>query len=122
MLSPQPAGSSSASASRRRRTPQHRPPPARCVAPSSLGASSGPSAAPSLAALTRGGLVALAPSDADAERGRLEATDAFAELVALSSLAGKTSLGQAPPAGDAFTPPGLKKPPWLRQRAPQGER
>ena len=86
------------------------------------------------------------------ERARLESTDAFGELVAMAAkngvvveeapkrdsnavraaaaMCGPTSVGLET-VGDATTtesggikglPPGLKKPPWLRQRAPSGER
>jgi hypothetical protein len=72
------------------------------------------------AALTPSGVVPLDSAAAAAEQARLEGTDAFAELVKLSSLGG--AAGQAPSAAKAFSAGGLKKPPWLRQRAPQGER
>ena len=75
-------------------------------------------AAPEAATLTAAGVVALSPAGAEAERTRLEGTDAFAELVKLSSLA-PGAAGQPPSAAAAA---GLRKPPWLRQRAPQGER
>ena len=86
------------------------------------------------------------------ERARLESADAFGELVAMAAkngvvveepkkrdpnavraaaaMCGPTSVGLET-VGDATTeesggikglPPGLKKPPWLRQRAPSGER
>jgi hypothetical protein len=73
-------------------------------------------------ALTPGGVVELSPEEAEAERLRLEGTDAFAELTKLSSLAPGQSAWQPPSAASAFSAGGLKKPPWLRQRAPQGER
>ena len=67
----------------------------------------------------------LSPAEEEAERRRLEGTDAFAELVAISSrgagaaAAGCGPVAIAPPAAPGA---GLKKPPWLRQRAPQGDR
>jgi hypothetical protein len=73
-------------------------------------------------ALTPGGVVELSPEAAEAERLRLEGTDAFAELMKLSSLAPGQTAGQPPSAASAFSAGGLKKPSWLRQRAPQGER
>ena len=78
-------------------------------------ASSGGSAGKTL---TPSGVVELSAAEASAERVRLESADAFAELVALSSV-GSPGAAPAAPAG---SPTGLKKPPWLRQRAPQGER
>ena len=71
--------------------------------------------------LTPAGVVHLSADEADAERKRLESTDAFAELVALAAQSGPPSAAQ-PSAAKAFSSGGLKKPPWLRQRAPQGER
>ena len=65
-----------------------------------------------------GALVGLSAEEAEAERLRLEGTDAFAELVKISSRSGG---GNAPSTSAALTG-GLKKPPWLRQRAPQGDR
>ena len=70
--------------------------------------------------LTPAGVVTLSTGEAEAERARLEAGNAFAELVALSSK-GVVS-GQPPTSAAALSTSGLKKPPWLRQRAPQGER
>jgi len=64
-------------------------------------------------------VVELEGAAAAAEHARLEGSDAFAELVALSSKAAGGVSGQPPSAAAAV---GLKKPPWLRQRAPQGER
>ena len=72
--------------------------------------------------LTPAGVVPLTADEADAERRRLESTDAFAELVALASQSGPPAAAQPPSAAKAFSSGGLKKPPWLRQRAPQGER
>ena len=72
-------------------------------------------------ALTPAGVVPLDADAAAAEQARLESTDAFAELVKLSSLGGAAA-GQPPSAASAFSSGGLKKPPWLRQRAPQGDR
>jgi len=72
-------------------------------------------------ALTPAGVVPLDADAAAAEQARLEGTDAFAELVKLSSLGGAAP-GQSPSAASAFSSGGLKKPPWLRQRAPQGDR
>ena len=75
------------------------------------------------ATLTTDGVVNLTPEEADAEQRRLETTDAFAELVALAAKSSATTTPAQPPsAAKAFSSGGLKKPPWLRQRAPQGDR
>lgn len=72
---------------------------------------------PQQAKLTAEGVVEVSTQEAEAELHRLQGTDAFAELVAISSK------GNAPSAKAAVgAPEGLRKPPWLRQRAPQGER
>lgn len=60
------------------------------------------------------------PDDQEEERKRLESVDAFAELVKMSSKAPPGPKKDKPkPIG---IPEGLSKPPWLRQRAPQGDR
>jgi len=91
-----------------------------------------------------------ASDDAERERERLEQTDAFGELVALAASNGvvvertpnpravqaaaamcgptagtiEAAFGESSTAAPSIKglPPGLKKPPWLRQRAPSGER
>lgn len=71
--------------------------------------------------MTDGGLQrVLSPAEQEAERERLESVDAFAELVRMSSKAPPGAKKDKPrPIG---LPEGLTKPPWLRQRAPQGDR
>lgn len=70
--------------------------------------------------MTSGGLEQVhSNDDEEAERQRLEATDAFAELVKMSSKATGVKKEKPKPIG---LPEGLTKPPWLRQRAPQGNR
>ena len=54
--------------------------------------------------LTADGVVSLSPEEAEAERLRLEGTDAFAELVAISSRGGADAAGAAVSGA-------LKKPP-----------
>ena len=85
-----------------------------------------------------------ASNDDETERARLERGDAFGELVALAASNGvvverrvdartvaaamcgptATTVANAGTGGETIKglPPGLKKPPWLRQRAPSGER
>lgn len=71
--------------------------------------------------MTEGGLKRVqSPEELEAERQRLESVDAFAELVKMSSKAPPGVKKEKPkPIG---LPEGLSKPPWLRQRAPQGNR